>query len=149
MGNIEGSASAEIEAALEHVWAIVEDVATAPDWQGGMDSLTALEHDSQGRATLVETETDAKVRKIKTNLRFAYDAPHRLSWEQEQGDLKSVVGSWELEDLGAGRTRATYRIDADPGRLLGMLIRGPVEGAIRDLLVNSRPGELKQRAEGC
>jgi hypothetical protein len=29
-----------------------------------------------------------------------------------------------------------------------MLIRGPVEGAIRGMLVNARPDELKARAEG-
>jgi hypothetical protein len=29
-----------------------------------------------------------------------------------------------------------------------MLIRGPVEGAIRAMLVNGRPGELKARVEG-
>ncbi len=147
MANINGSASAEIDAPIERVWEIVEDVATAPEWQGGMDELTPLEHDPQGRPTLVETATDIKVRMVRTKVRFHYDGPQRLSWKQEKGDLKSVAGFWELEDLGSGRTRATYSIDADPGRMLGMLIRGPVEGTIRDLLVNSRPGELKQRAE--
>jgi hypothetical protein len=29
-----------------------------------------------------------------------------------------------------------------------MLIRGPVESAVRSMLVNARPGELKQRVEG-
>jgi hypothetical protein len=32
--------------------------------------------------------------------------------------------------------------------MIGMLIRGPIEGAIRGMLVNGRPGELKQRVEG-
>ena len=68
---------------------------------------------------------------------------------QEKGDLKSVEGAWILEDLGDGRTRATYQLDADPGRVLGMLIRGPVEGKLRDILVNARPGELKKAIEGA
>ena len=33
--------------------------------------------------------------------------------------------------------------------VLGMLIRGPVEDAVRALLVNARPGELKRRVEGA
>jgi hypothetical protein len=53
-----------------------------------------------------------------------------------------------LEELGDGRTKATYELDSDPGRVLGMLIRGPVEAATRSMLVNARPGELKQRVEG-
>lgn len=143
-----GTASAEIDAPLDEVWAVVEDVLTAPDWQGGLVALTALERDSDGRPTLVETESDIKIRHVKTQVRFSYEPPTRLSWSQEKGDLKSVDGSWELEDLDGGRTRATYTLDGDPGRMLGMLIRGPVEAAARAMLVNARPGELKARVEG-
>ena len=148
MAKMGGTASAEIDAPLEEVWAVVEDVVTAPDWQGGLVSVTPIETDDQGRPTLVESENDIKVRTVKTKVRFAYDGPTKLSWKQEKGDLKSVEGSWLLEDLGGGRTKATYTLDADPGRVLGMVIRGPVEGAVRGMLVNARPGELKERVEG-
>jgi carbon monoxide dehydrogenase subunit G len=148
MAHLGGSASADIDAPLEQVWQIVQDVATAPEWQGGLDRLTALEHDGEDRPTLVETENDIKVRTIKTHVRFRYEGPTRLSWTQEKGDMKSVEGAWQLEDLGDGRTRATYTLDADPGRVLGLVIRGPVEAATRAIFVNGRPGELKRRAEG-
>lgn len=147
MGNIGGNASAEIEARLEDVWAVVEDVATSPAWQEGLNSLHVLDTDEDGRPTLVETESDAKVKTVKAKIRFAYNGPNQLTWKQEKGDLKSLDGSWVLEDLGDGRTRATYTIDGDPGRTLGMLIRGPVEGKIREMLVDGRPGELKRRVE--
>lgn len=148
MAHLGGSASSEIDAPIEEVWALVEDVLCAPDWQGGLDAMTALEHDSEGRATLVETENDLKVRRVRARVRFRYEGPHRLEWVQEQGDMKSVQGSWELDDLGGRRTRATYNLDADLGRVLGMLIRGPVETATRAIFVNGRPGELKRRIEG-
>lgn len=148
MARITGSASAEIDAPLEEVWKAVEDVESAPDWQGGMNALTALERDGEGRPIVAETEADAKVKTVKTRVRFAYDGPTRLSWTQEKGDMKSLDGSWDLEDLGDGRTRATYSLDGDPGRVLGMLIRGPVEDTLRGMLVNARPGELKAYVEG-
>jgi carbon monoxide dehydrogenase subunit G len=147
MANLGGSASTDIDAPLGQVWAVVEDVLSAPDWQGGLDKLTTLERDGDGRPTLVETENDIKVRRIKAHVRFSYEGPARLSWTQEKGDMKSVEGSWELEDLGDGRTRATYSLDADPGRMLGLVIRGPVEAATRAIFVNGRPGELKRRVE--
>jgi carbon monoxide dehydrogenase subunit G len=147
MAHLGGTASADIDAPLEQVWAVVEDVITAPDWQGGLDSISALEHDGDGRPTLVETENDIKVRRIKAHVRFRYEGPSRLSWSQEKGDMKSVEGSWQLEDLGDGRTRATYTLDADPGRVLGLVIRGPVEAATRAIFVNGRPSELKRRLE--
>jgi uncharacterized protein YndB with AHSA1/START domain len=148
MAHLGGSASSEIEAPIKEVWAVVEDVLTAPEWQGGLDGMSALEHDEKGRPTLVETENDIKVRRIKARVRFNYAEPGRLSWKQEQGDMKSVEGAWELEDIGGGRTRARFELDADPGRLLGMVIRGPVEAATRAIFVNGRPGELKRRVEG-
>lgn len=147
MAHMGGAAEAEIDAPIEEVWALVEDVLVAPEWQGGLVSVSALERDDDGRPTLVESVSDIKVRQVKTQVRFSYDPPARLSWTQEKGDLKSVEGSWVLEDLGGTRTRATYTLDADPGRVLGMLIRGPVEAAARAMLVNARPGELKARIE--
>jgi hypothetical protein len=142
-----GSASAEIDAPLDEVWAVVEDVLSAPDWQGGLVGMRALETDDEGRATLVESENDIKVRTVKTQVRFSYDPPTRLSWEQVKGDMKSVEGSWTLEDLGDGRTEATYTLDSDPGRMLGIVLK-PVEGVVRGMLVNARPGELKAHVEG-
>jgi uncharacterized protein YndB with AHSA1/START domain len=148
MAHLGGSETAEINAPIAEVWALVEDVAIAPDWQGGLVAITPLERDAEGRPTLVESENDVKVRRVKTLVRFRYQPPTRLSWTQEKGDLKSVEGSWTLEDLGEGRTRATYTLDSDPGRVLGLLLRGPAEAAVRALLVNARPGELKARIEG-
>jgi Polyketide cyclase / dehydrase and lipid transport len=149
MAHIGGSARSEIHAPLEEVWAVLEDVLSAPDWQGGLDAMRALEYDPEGRAALVETENDLKVRRVKASVRFRYEGPTRLRWTQEKGDMRSVEGAWELEDLGGGRTGATFTLDADPGRVLGMLIRGPVEGAVRAVFVNGRPGELKRRLEGA
>jgi hypothetical protein len=142
-----GSASAEIDAALDEVWAVVEDVLAAPEWQGGLVRISALERDDEGRAIRCETETDAKVRAVKSIVRFTYDGPSRLSWTQEKGDLKSVQGSWTLEDLGGQRTRATYSIDVDLGRTLGLLVRGPVVDVLRQVLAGARAGELKRRIE--
>lgn len=148
MGRIQGSASEEIDAPVAEVWDVVQDTATAPEWQNGMDKMTVKTRDADGRPELVETETDATVRTVKSTVRFHYEPETKLTWTQEKGDMRSVVGAWELEDLGGGRTKATYSLDADPGRVLGMLIRGPVEGKIRDLLVKARPRELKARVEG-
>ena len=147
MANVTGSSTAEIEAPRDRVWALVEDVESAPQWQGGLKSMHALERDADGRAILCEVETDAKVRTVKSIVRFTYDGPDALRWTQEKGDLKSVVGSWTLEDLGGDRTRATYSIDADLGRTLGMLVRGPVVDVLRQMLAGARAGELKKQIE--
>jgi carbon monoxide dehydrogenase subunit G len=142
-----GSSTADIDAPIDQVWAIVEDVESAPEWQGGLLEMKALDRDEHGRAVRVESASDGKVRRIKSIVRFTYAGPAKLSWSQEKGDAKSVDGSWTLDDLGDGRTRATYDLEVDLGRMLGMVIRGPVEGFVRNMLVNARAGELKARAE--
>ena len=106
-----------------------------------------VQRDDQGRVLEARISNDAKVRTITTTVRFSYDPPRHMSWRQTKGELKALDGEWTFEDLGGGRTRATYHLLGDPGRMLGMLVRGPVEGRIRDLLVKARPGELKRRAE--
>jgi carbon monoxide dehydrogenase subunit G len=148
MANLTGSSTAEIDAPLAQVWDLVADVEQAPDWQGGLKRLTATERDAEGRATLCESESDAKVRTIKSTVRFSYDAPTRLTWTQEKGELKSVDGSWTLEDLGKNRTRATYDLEVDLGRMLSLVIRGPLVDLLRGMLVNARAGELKKAIEG-
>jgi len=145
--SITGSSTADIDAPLDQVWALVEDVEAAPQWQGGLKSLRALDRDGDGRAVRCETESDAKVKSVKSIVRFTYDGPTKLTWTQEKGDLKSLEGSWTLEDLGGDRTRATYAIDADLGRTLGLLIRGPVVDVLRHMLAGARAGELKKRIE--
>lgn len=148
MANLGGTASTEIDAPIEVCWAVVQDVASAPEWQAGLTAMDVRERDAQGRVTRAETTSEAKVRQIKSVVHFTYEEPRRVSWRQATGDLKRLDGAWELEALGPDRTRATYRLDGDPGRVLGMLIRGPVEERLREILVAGRPAELEKRVEG-
>ncbi|HEV7615708.1 MAG TPA: SRPBCC family protein [Solirubrobacterales bacterium] len=147
MGKIDGSASAEIAAPIEQVFAIAADVEGSPRWQPEIKVAECLERDGDGSQTLIHMETDAKVRRLGAEMRFSYEPPNRISWAQEEGDLKAVDGSWELEDLGAGRTRATYRLEVDLGRVLGLAIRGPVVGVLRGQLIDSMPEKLKRFVE--
>jgi uncharacterized membrane protein len=147
MGTIQGSASAEIEAPIDEVFAVAADVEGSPRWQPEIKVAECVERDAGGNQVLVRMETDAKVRRLGSTIRFDYERPRRIGWAQEEGDLKSVEGSWELEDLGDGRTRATYGLEVDLGRVLGMVIRGPLVGVLRGQLVESMPEKLKRFVE--
>lgn len=146
MGTIRGSASTEIEAPIEAVFAIAADVEGSPRWQPEIKVAECLERDGDEQV-LLHMETDAKVRTLGAELRFSYEPPVLIAWTQEDGDLKSVDGAWELEDLGEGRTAVTYRLEVDLGRMLGMVIRGPIVGVMRGQLIDSMPEKLKRFAE--
>ncbi len=144
---IEGDRSVEIDAPIERCFEIAADIENAPDWQGSLKDVEVIERDSDRRPLVVDTESDAKVKTVKARLRFSYEEPTAIRWVQEKGDTKSLEGWWKLEDLGGGRTHATYALVADPGRVLGMLLRGPAEGKVRDFLLGSAADGLKSRAE--
>jgi uncharacterized membrane protein len=148
MGKLEGSASAEIEAPIEAVYAVAADVEGSPRWQPEIKVAECVERNEDGDEALFHMETDAGVKQIDSEMRFSFEPPNRIAWTQEDGALKAVDGSWELEDLGGGRTRATYWMEVDLGRKLGMILRGPLVGALRGHLVDSMPDKLKGFVEG-
>jgi hypothetical protein len=147
MGRIEGEASETIEAPIERVFEVAADVEGSPRWQPQIKSAECVERDADGRQVLVDTITDGKVRDLRSRLRFSYDEPTGISWVQEEGDLSEVEGRWALADLGGGRTRATYELSVDLGRMLGMIIRGPLVGFLRGQLIETMPEKLKRFVE--
>jgi uncharacterized membrane protein len=148
VATLEASWTVEIDAPRERCYEIAADVENAPEWQGTLVEVEVLERDSERRPLVVETLSDATVKKVRAWLRFSYDPPAGITWEQEKGETKWLTGSWEFEDLDEGRTRATYGLRTDPGRVLGLLLRGPVEGKVKELLTKSAAEGLKQHAEG-
>ncbi|MEI2702852.1 MAG: SRPBCC family protein [Baekduia sp.] len=147
MGAIKGQRSVEIDAPIERVFEIAADVPGAVEWQGSLQSVDVVSTDDQGRAVEVDTVNHTAVKSVKGRMRFSYDEPTAIQWEQLNGDAKAVNGSWAFEDLGDGRTRATYALAVDPGRMLGLLIRGPVEGQVKNALLGDASEGLKRTAE--
>jgi uncharacterized protein YndB with AHSA1/START domain len=148
MGKLHASHEVEIAAPRERVYEVAADIAGATAWNPSMERVEVLETDREGRTELAEVEADAMVKKSKSLLRFSYDPPHGLSWTQEKGEVKSLDGRWELTEASEGRTRAAYVLDIDPGRMLGMLLRGPVEGKVKEFLTKGAAEGLKAHVEG-
>jgi hypothetical protein len=138
-----GSCTAEVDADIQRCWAVVEDVARAPEWQRTLERLEVVERDDQGRPSICDTVSNAHLTKVECLVRMHYEPPHRLSWSRvESEDLDAIDGSWELEDLGEGRTRATYSLAVDPGPI-GFLAR-PIERLLRPLVIGHQAEELAE-----
>jgi hypothetical protein len=150
MSDLHGSGSIDIDAPLGRCFAIIADVEHAPDWQGAMKTAQVLEVDARGRPALVATQIDAVVANVRLWLRFAYREPTGMSWTRERGDLRSLHGAWQLEDLGDGQTRATYSLQIGLGRTLKLLrkgVRGPAETRVKEILTDRPVEGLKREAE--
>lgn len=147
MGELEASHTVEIEATIEEVYAVAANVEGAVEWQPSVVAIEVIEKHPDGSAKLVELEADAVVKKAKSVLRYEYAPPSGISWVQEQGDTKSLTGEWILTAVDERTTRATYALRADPGRMLGMLLRGPVEGKVKEFLTRGAAEGLKEHCE--
>ena len=138
---LRGTSSTEIDAPIDRCWAVVQEVADSPRWQNGLDSVVVVERDDAGRALVCDVVNDAKFTKVRARVRASYDPPHRLTFTRvASDDVDELEASWELEELGPDRTRATYSLSVDPGPV-GMLAR-PLERALRPMVVGRRAEEL-------
>lgn len=147
MSLIDAQRSIEIDAPIDHCFRIAADIERTPEWDSSVKSVKVLERDADGRPLRVESEADLKVKTARQVMRYSYQEPKQISWVQEKGEAKSLVGSWSFEDLGSGRTRATYAMSADPGRVLGLLLRGPIEAKVKEVMMSTGGTGLKTAAE--
>jgi ribosome-associated toxin RatA of RatAB toxin-antitoxin module len=144
---IRGEQSTDIGASPEVVFAVASDLERYPDWQDFLQRVHVRERDPEGRPTLVEAEADAKVTALKLVLRATREAPHRVAWRSEGGDVKALNGAFDLAEAGPGRTRATFRLEVDPGFKLGLLLRGAVADRLRERILDGMLDGLRRRSE--
>lgn len=141
MSVLTGSCSAEIEFSIERCWALVADIERAPRWQRMLDRVDVVERDDRGRALICDTVIDAKVTKVGYRVRMSYEEPVAVRWTMlEPDDLDSMDGAWELEPLAAARTRATYSLALDPGKM-GFVARR-LESMLRPVMIGHQADEL-------
>jgi ribosome-associated toxin RatA of RatAB toxin-antitoxin module len=136
--------SEEIAATPQACYAALTDYEHIPDWQGAVRSIEVLEHDGEGRGTVVKFEVDAKVKRVRYTLRQVHEPPHRLGSEYLGGDFRDFSGEWRFVDLGGKRTRAELDLRIDPGRF----VPGPLRSAISDAVMRRALSDLKAHLEG-
>ena len=107
----------------EEFFKIISDYSRYPEFLPEVRACRLLESNSNRK--LVEYEISV-VKTFKYSLWMIEEPPHKVSWEFSQGDLfKTSHGSWLLEDQ-AGKTRATYSVEAT----FRTFVPGPVAKAL-------------------
>ena len=137
--------SIEIAAPVERVAAVITDFAAYPEWVGAVKTVEVVEEYEDGYASQVRFVLDAGVVSDDYTLRYAYaEDLTRIEWELVTGRTqKSQVGSYDLEDDGAGGCRVTYTLAVElTVPMLGML-RRKAERVIMDTALR----DLKKRVE--
>jgi ribosome-associated toxin RatA of RatAB toxin-antitoxin module len=132
-----------IEAEPSTCFDAITEYETFPEWQAAVKDVEVLSRDGDGRGRDVRFEIDAKVRQVSYTLRYAYEAPHLITWDYVEGDVKSVDGEFVFEDRRDGTTLATYSLAIDPG----VWLPGPVKSMLTEQVMKRSVEDLKRRVE--
>ena len=106
--------------------------------------VEVVTRDQRGRGREVHFEVDAKVRRIRYELEYSYEPPHRIAWRYLGGDIRDVDGEYIFEDQGDGSTLATYSLRLDPG----VWLPDRVARMINQKVMKASVEELRERVEG-
>lgn len=147
MAVIEGEKSIDVAAPPQACFDVVVDFDSYPQWQDAVQRVEVHERDAEGRPVRVTQHYDAKVRTISFELRYEHTEPSEVRWSYVDGDIKDLSGRWRFEQRGDRETHVVYELRMDTGRTLGLLVRGPVAGRLRDELMDRTLTELKARVE--
>ena len=145
---LQGAETIEVAADCGEVFEVLADLERYPEWQSFLQRVAVRERDAAGRAALVEAQADARVTSLRLVLRCEYEPPHRVTWRSEGGDVKALTGAYAVEEAAAGACRVTFRLEADPGRRLGLFLRGPVADRVRDGVLRGSLDGLRARLAG-
>src|SRR5262245_34818316 len=129
----EAKRSIEINAPVEKVFAVISDYDRYAEFLPEVKRIST----SGRRANQVDVHYEVNVVKtIHYTLRMSEQKPNRVDWTFVEGELmKDNRGSWVLERLGEGRTKATYTIEVKLGALVpGAIVKALVETNLPKML---------------
>ncbi|HEY2165944.1 MAG TPA: SRPBCC family protein [Jatrophihabitantaceae bacterium] len=132
-----------VNAPVDKIIAALTDFDSLSEWQASVLECEVLERDDEGRGSLIRMKVDAKIRKMDYVVRYSYDLPTGLGWDQVSGDLKENTGRYTFSPRADGGTDVTVDIVAE----VGFFVPGPMKNLIRDQSLKNSMRELKKRVE--
>ncbi|MGH8929357.1 MAG: SRPBCC family protein [Egibacteraceae bacterium] len=126
------------------IMGVIADLEAYPEWQPGIEEVTLLGTDDDGRAEKARFAVNVKGFSAAFTLAYEYTAT-QMRWRLIESDLFARNdGAYLLTDRGDGTTEVTYELEVEttvslPGFLRKQIANRVVEGAL---------GGLKGRVEG-
>lgn len=124
----------------EQFYKIVTDYSKYPEFLAEVKKCEVLK--TEGQRKLVEY-TVSVLKTFKYQI-WTTETPELVSWEFASGDMfKTMKGAWKIENE-AGKTRATYTVEAT----FGVFVPGPISNALMSVnlpnMISSYHKRIKQ-----
>lgn len=135
MAGAKASKETVFHAPIDKVWSVISNYASYPEFVDGVNGIKVL-NQSNGQARVEYTIN--MIKKLNYILKMEEQAPNKLVWSFESGDIFKVnSGSWELKDLGNGTTGVVYNVEIEvkgffPGA--GMIVKTLTEVNLPNML---------------
>ena len=128
------------------VMEVIADFEAYPQWTGAVKKAEVTKQGSGGRAKEVFFDLDAGAIKDQYTLAYSWKGDTEVQWHLVKADqiMKSMDGSYQLEDNGDDTTTVTYQLAVDVKiPMLGMIKR-----KAEKVIIDTALKELKKRVEG-
>ena len=138
--------SITIDAPASDVMAVIADFEAYPEWTGAVKRAEIRKSGPGGRAAEVWFDLDAGAVKDQYILAYTWKGDSEVRWDLVEAKqiLKSMDGSYLLEDNGDGTTTVTYQLAVDVKiPMLGMIKR-----KAEKVIIDTALKELKKRVGG-
>ena len=128
----------DVKASAEEIFEVATDFESYPEWNANIKKTEIKKTDSQGRATEVWYEVDAKIKTVQYTLKYSYGkAPESFSWSLKEGDVKKLNGTYTFDEFD-DVTEVRYETEVDPGFPIPGFMKKQAEkqivkGALKDL----------------
>ena len=137
--------STETSASPEVVFSVAAALEAYPEWATGVNEVEILEREEDsGRARRARFEIEGFIKRIRYELEYTYEPPHRISWRAVPGtDIRDMEGSYTFQPLDGGGTEIVYALRVEPAFTVPGFLRRQAEKQI----VSSALRGLKHHAE--
>lgn len=134
-----------IAAPPELVYETALDIERYPEWAQDIKEATIVERDEEGRPLRVRFRAAAMGHSARYLLAYDHrDAPRRLAWILEQGDIvRKLDGAYQFEPAADGGTEVTYHLEAE----LAVPLPGFIKRRAESKIMTTALEELRHRCE--
>lgn len=138
------TSSIVITSGPDQIMSVIADFESYPAWATGVSVAEVTQTDADGQPVLVYFSLDVPPIKDEYTLRYDWQSATRVEWTLEKATLlRSLDGSYEINDLGDGTCRVTYTLKLD---LLIPFI-GMIKRKGEKLIIDAALSGLKSRVE--
>lgn len=123
---------------VEEFFKIISDYEKYPEILQEVKDCKVIE--DKGNKKLVEFKVNV-IKQFSYRMWITEEPPNKMSWVFDSGDIfKASTGYWHLEDE-AGKTRATYEVDAK----FKVFVPGPISKALVNVNLPNMMSSYKKR----